>query len=230
MDSNLMQFIDAERYPTVFTTDELVGQADLPFERRRYRKGEIIFGAEERHPFTYHVAAGIVRLYLSSAEGAVKTLFYHAAGTQFAFQGFKRDRMTRSTAEAVTDCELLAIDYADLIDFCDEHTEFYMAYIEYLFSIMNSQTGEIASLSFKTGVQRVAQLLYALASDGETTVPYSIDELAAIIGTHRNTVSNALSHLRKLGLVEKSARPVRVRDAEGLRVFAEEGRTGLSWK
>ena len=41
---SLMQFIDAERYPTVFTTDELVGQADLPFERRRYRKGEIIFG------------------------------------------------------------------------------------------------------------------------------------------------------------------------------------------
>lgn len=221
MDSKLMQFIDVERFPAVFTTEELLGQDDLPFERRSYRKGEVIFRAEERHPFTYHVASGIVRLYLSSEAGAVKTLFYHASGTQFAFQGFKRDRMTRSTAEAVTDCELLAIDYADLIGFCDDHTEFYMAYIEYLFSIMNSQTEEIASLSFKTGIRRVAHLLYALASEGEAAVPYSIDELAEIIGTHRNTVSNALSHLRKLGLLEQGSRPVRVRDAEGLRRFVE---------
>lgn len=223
MDSKLMQFIDAERFPAVFTTEELLAQDDLPVERRSYRKGELIFQAEERHPCTYHVASGLVRLYLSSAEGAVKTLFYHAAGTQFAFQGFKRDRMTRSTAEAVTDCELYAIDFAELIAFCDNHTEYYMAYIEYMFSIMNSQTEEIASLSFQTGVRRLAQLLYALSSDGQPVVPYSIDELAEIIGSHRNTVSNALSHLRKLGLVEKDPRPLRVRDSEGLRQFAEMG-------
>lgn len=153
-----MQFIDAERFPAVFSTEELLSQGDLPVERRCYRKGDIIFQAGERHPFTYHVGSGIVRLYLSSPEGTVKTLFYHAAGTQFAFQGFKRDRMTRSTAVAVTDCELYAVDYADLIAFCDDHTEYYMAYIEYLFSIMNSQTEEIASLSFQTGLRRVAQL------------------------------------------------------------------------
>ena len=218
-----MQFIDAERFPAVFTTEELLAQGDLPVERRRYRKGELIFQPEELHPFTYHVADGIVRLYLSSTEGAVKTLFYHASGTQFAFQGFKRDRMTRSTAEAVTDCELFAIDYSDLIAFCDVHTEYYMAYIEYLFAIMSSQTEEIASLSFQTGARRLARLLYALASDGELTVPYSIDELAEIIGAHRNTVSNALSHLRKVGLVEKGSRPLRVRDVEGLRQFARTG-------
>lgn len=221
MDTKPMQFIDADRFPVVFTTEELSAQTGLRLEHRKYEKGEVIFGAQECHPFTYHVASGIVRLYLSSAEGAVKTLFYHAAGTQFGFQGFKRDRMTSSTAEAITDCELFAIDYADLIEFCDEHTEYYMAYIEYLFSIMNSQTGEIASLSFQTGVQRVAHLLCALASDGEMVVSYPIDELAAIIGTHRNTVSNALSLLRKLGLVEKSPRPLRVRDLAGLRAFAE---------
>ena len=133
MDPKLMQFIDAERFPAVFSTEELLSQGDLPVERRCYRKGDIIFQAGERHPFTYHVGSGIVRLYLSSPEGTVKTLFYHAAGTQFAFQGFKRDRMTRSTAVAVTDCELYAVDYADLIAFCDDHTEYYMAYIEYLF-------------------------------------------------------------------------------------------------
>ena len=50
-------------------------------------------------------------------------------------------------------------------------------------------------------------------------MPYSIDEVAEIVGAHRNTVSNAFSHLRKLGLLEKAPRPVRVRDVEGLRLF-----------
>ncbi|MCI8424051.1 MAG: Crp/Fnr family transcriptional regulator [Adlercreutzia sp.] len=98
MDSKLFKFIDTDLYPAVFTTEALLAQDELPFTRRRYRKGEVIFRAEECHPYTYHVASGLVRLFLSSPEGAVKTLFCHAAGTQFAFQGFKRDRTTKSTA------------------------------------------------------------------------------------------------------------------------------------
>ncbi|MCI8424052.1 MAG: winged helix-turn-helix domain-containing protein [Adlercreutzia sp.] len=123
----------------------------------------------------------------------------------------------------MTDCELLAIDYGDLIAFCDAHTEYYMAYIEYLFSITSSQTEEIASLSFQTGLQRVAQLLVVLTGDEDLVVPYSIEELAEMVGAHRNTVSNALSRLRKAGLLEPSTRPIVVADLESLRVVAESG-------
>ena len=59
---------------------------------------------------------------------------------------------------------------------------------------MNSQTEEMASLSFQTGLRRVAQRLYARTCDGNPEVPYSIDEVAEIVGAHRNTVSNAFSH------------------------------------
>lgn len=223
MSALLPQFVDRERFPVVFTTKELLEHDELKFMRRSYAEGELIFLPEESHRFTYHVVSGLVRLYLTSAEGAVKTLFYHAEGTQFGFQGFRRDRLTRSTAEAVTACEVLAIDYGDLFSFCDKHTEYYLAYIEYLFAIMNSQTEEIASLSFQTGVRRLAELLYALARGGDEVVPYTIDELAEIIGAHRNTVSNSLAHLRKCGLVEKSPRPLVVADVEGLRRYLDEG-------
>lgn len=217
----LSRFIDNKFYPVVFTTEELLNNSDLPYKRQSISKGDIIFQADECHPYTYHLASGLVRLYLTSSEGAVKTLFYHSEGTQFAFQGFKRDRKTKSTAEAITDCELFVINTSDLIAFCDDHTEYYMAYIEYLFSIMSSQTEEIASLSFHTGLSRVVQLLYVLAEHDGDTIAYSIDELAEIVGAHRNTVSNALAHLRKLGLIEKQPRPIVVRDKEGLQALME---------
>ena len=215
------RFIDSKSYPVVFTTEDLLQMADLPYKRLLVSKGDVIFQPDECHPYTYHLVSGLVRLYLTSSEGAVKTLFYHSEGTQFAFQGFKRDRKTRSTAEAVTDCELFAIDTCDLIAFCDENTEYYMAYIEYLFSIMSSQTEEIASLSFHTGLSRVIQLLYILTENDGDVIPYSIDELAEIIGAHRNTVSNALAHLRKLGYVEKQPRPIVVCDKQGLQSLIE---------
>lgn len=215
------RFIDNKSYPVVFTTEDLLGNSDLPYKRLLVSKGDIIFQPDECHPYTYHLASGLIRLYLTSSEGAVKTLFYHSEGTQFAFQGFKRDRKTCTTAEAITDCELFAIDVGDLIAFCDEHTEYYMAYIEYLFSITSSQTEEIASLSFHTGLSRVVQLLYVLTENNGDAITYSIDELAEIVGAHRNTVSNALAHLRKLGLVEKQPRPIIVRDRQGLQALVE---------
>lgn len=222
MDAMLPQFIEKGRFPVVFTTEQLLAQEEVRFTRRTYEEGACIFLAEERHRCTYHVVSGLVRLYLTSRDGIVKTLFYHAEGTQFGFQGFKRDRLTRSTAEAATDCEVLAIDFEDLLVLCNRNTDYYLAYIEYLFAIMNSQTEEIASLAFQTGVRRLVELLYALARSGGPVIPYSIDELAEIIGAHRNTVSNSLAHLRKRGLVAGGPRPIAVADVEGLRRYLDE--------
>lgn len=220
--ATLPQFVDAKRFPTVFTTEQLMRQKGLSHTIRTYAKGDAIFHQEEQHLFTYHVKKGVVRLYLTSPDGGVKTLFYHTAETQFGFQGFKRDKLTKSTAVAVTDCEIIAIPFKNLLAFCNDHTEYYLAYIEYLFAIMNSQTEEIASLSFQTGVKRLATLLYALSGNDSTTIPYSIDELAEIIGAHRNTVSNSLAYLRKKGLVGRQARPITISDAEGLKNYLEE--------
>lgn len=84
-----------------------------------------------------------------------------------------------------------------------------------------SSQSVIASLSFHTGLSRVVQLLYVLTENNGDAITYSIDELAEIVGAHRNTVSNALAHLRKLGLVEKQPRPIIVRDRQGLQALVE---------
>lgn len=217
----LPQFIDADRFPTVFAAEELLAQKEMPVEAKKVSRGTCLFLEEEKHRFTYHVVSGVVRLYLTSREGVEKTLFYHMPGTQFGFQGFKRDKLTRSTAVAVTDCELLVIDFNDLLSFCNKHNDYYLAYIEYLFQIMSSQTEEIANLSFENGTRRLAGLLYSLAASNGKIVSYTIDELACIIGAHRNTVTNALSYLRAQGYVAKYPRPIVVQDINGLRRYLD---------
>ncbi len=224
---SLPQFVDALRFTPVFTTEWLEGQGELPVRRVRLEAGEHLFQAGERHPYTYHIENGLVRIYLLSGEGVTKTLFYHAAGTQLGFQGFREDGTTVSSAVAEAPSTVLAIGYRDLFAFCDAHPAYYKAYIGYLFQITNSQTEEIASLSFQTGAQRLGALLYSLAcaqppamagrqDGGGVVIRYTIDRLAEIIGAHRNTVSNALGRLRREGVVGEQQKPIVVTDVEGL--------------
>ena len=72
------------------------------------------------------------------------------------------------------------------------------------------------------GVRRLAGLLYSLAVSDGCAILYTIDELASIIGTHRNTVTNSLSHLRSKGYVAKQLRPIVVEDLAGLRRYLDE--------
>ena len=120
---------------------------------------------------------------------------------------------------------MLAISYCDLFAFCDAHPAYYKACVVYLFQIANSQTEEIASLSFQTGAQRLGALLYSLACSqpakarrdgGEIVIPHTIDRLAEIIGAHRNTVSSALGRLRQEGIIGRQLKPIVVVDVDGL--------------
>ena len=221
----LSHFVDALRFRPVFTTEWLEGQDGLRFKRMELEAGEYLFRAGECHPYMYHVVSGLVRIHLLSDEGTAKTLFYHAAGTQFGFQGFREDGATVSSAVAEAPSTVLAISYCDLFAFCDAHPAYYKACVVYLFQIANSQTEEIASLSFQTGAQRLGALLYSLACsqpakagcDGdEIVIPYTIDRLAEIIGAHRNTVSSALGRLRQEGVIGRQLKPIVVVDVEGL--------------
>jgi len=217
----LPHFIDDIRYTPVFTSEEIFAQAELKYTIRQLKKGEYCFFPEEKHRYTYHVVKGLIRLYLSSRDGLEKTLFYHSSNTQFGFQGFRRDGLTISTAIAVTDCEVLVINYSDLLEYCDKHTECYLAYIEYLFQIMGSLADEVETLTFDSGARRLASLLYALAVSYDTTVSYTIDELANLIGSHRNTVSTALSEFRSKGLIAEQKRPIVVTDLLGISRYLE---------
>lgn len=220
---SLPHFIDSACYSPVFTTQELLGFEDIPLRRLHFQKGENIFMSEQHDDYMYHLVEGIVKLYLSSSGGLTKTLFFHGPGTQFGFQGFEEERLTLSTAIAMTDATILAIHYDDLLAFCDRNTRYYLRFIVYLKEVLNSATNEVANFAFESGTRRFARLLYALTVSMDSMPVFTIDDFAEMLGVHRNTVSNALTALRRQGLIDEKSKPVRVRDLEGLKAFIDDG-------
>jgi DNA-binding transcriptional regulator YhcF (GntR family) len=80
--------------------------------------------------------------------------------------------------------------------------------IQYLFEMLASQAREAVNASLYPVLQRLAALLMVLAEEQGSLeppalIPYSNQELAEILGVHRNSVANAIASLKAAGCVEK---------------------------
>ena len=83
--------------------------------------------------------------------------------------------------------------------------------------------------AFMGANERVASLLLRLAiheKEDLVVAGYSHQDLAYMLGTYRETVTNALDHLKSEGLIEVGRKRVVLRQVERLRESAQEERTG----
>jgi len=87
----------------------------------------------------------------------------------------------------------------------------------------------IDALSLRSVPARVASALLEFARQadvacdgGEFTLPRTQEQLAAELGTTRESVARALSRFRRAGLIDRTGRHVRLRSVEGLRHHARD--------
>lgn len=82
----------------------------------------------------------------------------------------------------------------------------------------------ICCAHFQEADQRVAYFLYACCDGSGTDVRYTHEQIAAVTGTSRVTVSRILSRFRRAGIIAQDYRRIRVLDARRLsEVFSSLG-------
>jgi CRP-like cAMP-binding protein len=185
-----------------------LGNGSLPYKKRQIETGGYLFKEGDDAHDTFYITRGLVRLYSVNEEGYTKTLFFHKAKTLIGFQNFREDSRSILNAVASTPCELLVITASDFraLLLSDAQGSFYM--IQYLFEMLASQAREAVNASLYPVLQRLAALLMVLAEEQGSLeppalIPYSNQELAEILGVHRNSVANAIASLKAAGCVEK---------------------------
>jgi CRP-like cAMP-binding protein len=88
-----------------------------------------------------------------------------------------------------------------------------------------AMTTRLEETAFLGAQERVAALLLRLAThkDGQLIVEgYSHQDLAYMLGTYRETVTNALDHLKADGLIEVGRKRVVLLQPERIREIAQE--------
>ena len=167
-----------------------------------YKRGSEICGEQEPAEYVYQVKEGAVRSYKLLSDGRRQIGAFHLTGDIF---GLTSESCHRFTAEAVTDATLWLVRRQSLEE--KSRTDGTLARDLLSMTTRNLRHAEdhMLLLGRKDALERVATFLIEmdkrLTGAGVMTLPMSRHDIADYLGLTLETVSRALSRLRRAGIL-----------------------------
>jgi len=195
------------------------GIAALPGAVTKYARNAEIFGEGDEAEFVYRVRSGTVRLTRILSDGRRMIGSFHFAGDTF---GIEPGQEHSTSAEAVTDCEIIATPRLAV---------FRRAEADHVFSheLWQSAVAELAGarkhmlvLGCQSALERVSSFLLEMAerssAGGVISLPMSRQDIADYLGLTIETISRTITLLTERGVIEvPSSRTIVLRNAAFLR-------------
>jgi CRP/FNR family transcriptional regulator len=194
--------------------------------RKKYDRGQLLFGEGDPCAGLFLVASGKVRIFKLSAAGREQVLAVEGPGSSFAELPVFDGGNYPAAASAIEDTEVLFISRKDFQNFCREHPDVALKVIAVVGGRLRRLVGIIEELSFTTVRQRLITMLLRLAAESGTTskqgvqveLTMSHQDLASGLGTVRELVSRNLSRLQAEGFLELDGRKIVIKDLAGLKM------------
>lgn len=167
-----------------------------------YRKNEQIYLEKEPAHHFYYLKSGHVRIYVSSANGTEKTLAVYRRNAIFGEAAFFDGSPRMSSARALCASQIIPIGRHEILAYLQEYPTQALSMIETLAKTVRSLSTQIHEISFLSANNRIARCLMAESDCGQKPVRCTHDEIAALAGCSRVTVSRALAAFREQGIIQ----------------------------
>jgi CRP/FNR family transcriptional regulator, cyclic AMP receptor protein len=185
----------------------------------RYPRGSILFGEGEETDFALLIRKGYVKITVGSKERIVAIRGpEEVVGELAAIEEQPRS----ASVYAMTDVEALYVSGSEWRKFLDDHVAVMHSLVLLLAHRLRESTRKQAESGFLALERRVAMSLLELASlmgdeDIEgTVIGISQAELAGLVGTSRETVSQVMRQLRRRGIALTGRQKITVCDTAKL--------------
>lgn len=171
--------------------------------RMTWRRNEEIFGEGERATCVYRVLKGVVRTYRILADGRRQIAEFFLPGEVF---GLHARAVHQASAEAVTDCEVVAVRRSQLSErsLNDGATAHKLLALT-LHQLLRSEQ-HMLILGRKTASERLAWFLMDMAeripAPNRVELPMSRQDIADYLGLTIETVSRTMTQLQDEGVIE----------------------------
>ncbi len=186
---------------------------------RKYRAGQLVYLQGARPDRFYYLISGSVRSFISTGDGEERVLAVHRAGDLMGEASFFDGCPRVTSAMALEDCLILAVDRVQLDAAFQRHPELALPMLQYLARTVRLLSAHVESSALPAR-QRVARWLLAQVPAGGGTLKATHEEIGQAVGLSRVTVSRVLGELSALGLASLSYRSVAVPDRAGLEALA----------
>jgi len=172
-----------------------------------FARNQTIFTQGESADAVFYIQGGKVQLNVVSKIGKEASLGILGGGNFFGEGSLAGQALRMGSATALTDCELLRIDKAAMMDALHREHAFSDLFVAYLLARNIRYEEDLVDQLFNSSEKRLARVLLLLAHFGKEGIPQSVvpkisqETLAEMVGTTRSRVSFFMNRFRKLGFI-----------------------------
>jgi CRP/FNR family cyclic AMP-dependent transcriptional regulator len=217
--------VDLIRKVPLFSTltDDEFRRLSHIFVTRAYRRNQIIFLEEETGNYMYLVLAGKVKVAKAGVGGKETILAIHRTGDFFGEMSLLDGKTAPATVSAMEDAKIVSVSGADFHKYLLHNEKVMLQIINVLCARLRavwqtqSQSSGSAEARIRTGLLDLAKKHGIRDAHGTIIdLKFTHQDLAEMVGTSRETVTRALTHLRKQGIIEISNRRITVLKPQAL--------------
>ncbi|AYO32095.1 MAG: family transcriptional regulator, cyclic receptor protein [Thermoanaerobacteraceae bacterium] len=191
-------------------SNEELGKIKELVQAARYRKGVVIFQEGDPGEAVYFIKSGKIKIYKSDEEGREYILHIFQEGDVFAEAVLLGGGSYPASAEAVEDSVVGFIKNCDLEKLISQNLQISLKIIKVMAGRLREAQEQIKNLAFRDTYDRTACLLHKICLDYghrttngiEVDLPFTRQEMAALVGTSRETVTRVLSDMKKNGIID----------------------------
>ena len=170
----------------------------------RLQRGESLFHCGDTARAIHIVVEGWVKLYRIAPNGTEAVVGVMTRGQSFGEPIALRRAAYPVSAEASTDCRLIAVPAQAVLEMLHARPEAAIAILSATFLHLQGLVEQIEQLKARSGAQRVAEFLLDLCPQGAdsatVTLPYDKVLIAGRLGMKPESLSRAFARLRAHGV------------------------------
>jgi CRP/FNR family transcriptional regulator len=193
---------------------------------KRYKKNEIIYLQGDHANTFFLLKSGRVRLFFTSENGNELNLRILGANKIFGDASYFSRTSRVTSASALTDVELLAVDLQKLLPFLTKYSGLIAELLDLMSQTIRLFSIQVYSMAFLSADKKVAHILVQLGTyfkTKETDLHYSIDythqDIAELIGIARVTTTKELKKFEKLGWISLMYRNIHILNEAALKEY-----------
>lgn len=221
--------LDIVRRISVFRglTPLMVERLIAPAVAVEMKERDILFRQDDPGTAFFIVVDGWIKLFRITFAGDEAVIHVFAKGDSFAEAVAFTGKAYPATAQAVSVARVISIPAAHVVKCIRDVPDIALAMIASTSMHLQSLVHQVEQLKARTGLQRLAEFLAALApaENGACTIalPYDKALIAARLGLKPETLSRAFAKLRRVGVVVRKS-DVAIGDVAKLRSVAADDR------
>jgi CRP-like cAMP-binding protein len=173
-----------------------------------FDENSVIFAQGEPADAIFNIQKGKVKLTVVSNSGKEAMIAVLGAGDFFGEGCLAGQQMRMSTATAMTDCTIMRMERAVVIEMLQKDPAFSKILLSYMLTRTIRIEEDLIDQLFNSSEKRLARALLLLANFGKDGKPEAVipkisqEVLADMIGTTRSRVSFFMNKFRRLGFIE----------------------------